>query len=173
MDNTFNDIREMAQNKHRELEQRQDDLIAHLGDLEDEIKLMESVGSMVDENGKLKNELEEVRGQLEEEKRQRADLEMKMAEMSKLSAGVARKASQDDLEKALRLYLNISKRKTLTKREAAKTVITEMLTSAKLDIPDDIMESLSHLDDEQSEAKVVNVQGNYNDIHDNKTVNQK
>ena len=88
---------------------------------------------------------------------------MKMAEMSKLSAGVAKKTSQDDFEKALRIFLNISKRKTVTKREAAKTVITEMLTSAKLD----------HLDDDQSEAKVVNVHGNYNDFHDNGTVNQK
>ena len=92
---------------------------------------------------------------------------MKMKEMSKLSAGVAKKASQDDLAKALRIYLNISKRKTVSKREAAKMVITEMLNSAKLELPEDIMEMLDHLDDEQTEAKVVNVNGNYNDIHDN------
>ena len=35
----------------------------------------------------------------------------------------------------------------------------------------DIMEQLNCLDDVQPEAKVVNVSGNYNDIHDNKTVN--
>lgn len=100
-------------------------------------------------------------------------METKLNEMSKLSAGVAKKTSQDDLVKALRIYLNISKRKTQGKREAAKTVIMEMLTSAKLELPDDIMEMLDHLDDEQPDPKVVNVAGNYNDIHDNGTVNQK
>ena len=85
---------------------------------------------------------------------------------------VAKKASQDDLQKALRIFLNISKRKMIGKREVAKTIITEMITSAKLTLPDDIMDMLDHLDDEHPEAKVVNVAGNYNDIHDNGNVNR-
>lgn len=107
----------------------------------------------------LARENESLREQLNDEKQQRAELEMKMAEMSKLSAGVAKKASQDDMQKALRIFLNTSKRKTQTKREAAKTVITEMLTTAKLDLPDDIMDLLEHLDDVQTEVgTTVNVQ---------------
>ena len=35
------------------------------------------------------------------------------------------------------------------------------------------MEVLNHFDDEQPEAKVMNVQGDYNDIHNNGTVNNK
>ncbi len=100
-------------------------------------------------------------------------LETQLNEMSKLSAGVAKKSSQDDVLKAIRTYLNISKRKTLSKREAAKTVLMDLFTSTRLDLPDDIKELLTYLDDEQPEAKVVNVQGNYNDIHDNGTVNNK
>ena len=42
-----------------------------------------------------------------------------------------------------------------------------------LDVGIHQLELLEHLDDEQSEPKVVNVAGNYNDIHDNGTVNQK
>ena len=99
--------------------------------------------------------------------------EMQKNEMSKLSAGVAKKSSQDDVLKAMRTYLNISKRKTLSKREAAKTVFMDLFTSTKLDLPDDIKELLTYLDDEQAEPKVVNVAGNYNDIHDNGTVNNK
>ena len=100
-------------------------------------------------------------------------LETQLNEMSKLSAGVAKKSSQDDVLKAMRTYLNISKRKTLSKREAAKTVFMDLFTSTKLDLPDDIKELLTYLDDEQAEPKVVNVAGNYNDIHDNGTVNNK
>ena len=70
----------------------------------------------------------------------------------------------------MRGYLKISKRKNLAKREAAKMVITELFTSAQLPFPDDIVDSLSHLDDEQTEPRVVNVTGNYNDIHDNDSV---
>lgn len=173
MNTTYNHIGEMAQDWRRELEHRKDDLIDQVAYLDEKIELIENVGIMIEENRKLHTELDETRSQLDEERRKNADLEMKMAEMSKLSAGVAKKTSQDDFEKALRIFLNISKRKTVTKREAAKTVITEMLTSAKLDIPDDIRDMLDHLDDDQSEAKVVNVQGNYNDFHDNGTVNQK
>ena len=55
----------------------------------------------------------------------------------------------------------------MSKREAAKTVIMELLSSAKIEISDDVLELLDHLDDEQTEPKVVNVTGNYNDVHDN------
>ena len=90
--------------------------------------------------------------------------------MNKLSAGVARKSAIDSILKVVRSYLNTSKRKTLAKREAAKTVITELFAAAKVMLPEDIMDTLDHLDDEQVEPKVVNVAGNYNDIHDNSKV---
>ena len=83
---------------------------------------------------------------------------------------MARKSPQDDILKAMRGYLKISKRKNLAKREAAKMVFTELFTSAQVAFPEDIMESLSHLDDEQTEPRVVNVAGNYNDVHDNDSV---
>ena len=67
----------------------------------------------------------------------------------------------------LRSYLKTSKRKTLAKREAAKMVITELFANAKVELPDDIVDMLDHLDDEQIEPKVVNVAGSYNEIHDN------
>lgn len=114
--------------------------------------------------------MESLQQQLAEEKQQRVEMETRMNEMSKLSAGMAKKAAQDDFHKALRIYLNISKRKTIGKREAAKNVITDLMTSAKLELPDDIMELLEHLDDEQSEPKTVTVNGNYVDVHENKEV---
>ena len=121
----------------------------------------------------LKKQIDELEAELKEKDKKIVQLETQLNEMSKLSAGVAKKSSQDDVLKAMRTYLNISKRKTLSKREAAKTVFMDLFTSTKLDLPDDIKEMLTYLDDEQAEPKVVNVAGNYNDIHDNKAVKMK
>ena len=116
------------------------------------------------------SEIDDLNEKLDEEKERRLAFEMRLSELNKLTAGVAKKSSQDDMIKAMRSYLNTSKRKTLGKREAAKMVFTELFTSAKLDLPADIMDLLEHLDDEQADPKVVNVSGNYNDIHDNGNV---
>ena len=137
--------------------------------LEDQQRMvlaLQKVGEMV-------NEIESLREQLAEEKRLRADLEMKVAELSKLSAGMAKKSSEEDLLKALRTYANRSKRKTADKRMFAKSAILEIAIANNLTLPEELAATVDSLDDEQTEPKVVNVAGNYNDIHDNGTVNSK
>lgn len=163
----------MARETRREIECERDEYITKVGQMDGYLQMLDATEKLIGENARQQEEIESLQQQLADEKRQRAEMEMKMNEMSKLSAGMAKKASQNDFEKALRIFLNTSKRKTMSKREAAKTVIMELLSSAKIEISDDVLELLDHLDDEQSEPKVVNVQGNYNDIHDNGTVNQK
>lgn len=131
----------------------------------------DEIDNLKEEVDKVQAENDTFRQQMLEEKERRLSSETKLSELSKLSAGVAKKSSQDDLLKAMRSYLNISRRKTLGKREAAKMVFMELLTSTQVELPEDIMELLSHLDDEQAESpKVVNVTGNYNDIHGNGNV---
>ena len=164
---------EMSREARRVLEKKQEELTNQAKYISDFMQLIDSTEDILNENKKLRDENEFLQQQLADEKRQKSDMETKMNEMSKLSTGMAKKAAQDDFNKALRIYLNISKRKTIGKREAAKSVITELMTSAKLELPDDIMELLDHLDDEQEETKNITVNGNYNDIHDNGTVNQK
>lgn len=113
---------------------------------------------------------------LADEKRQREELEMKLAEMNKLSAGMAKKTSEEAMLKALRTYANTSKRKTIDKRIFAKTAILEMAIVNGLTLPPDLAATIDALDDEQAEPKTsvtVNAGGNYNDIHNNTTVNQK
>ena len=100
----------------------------------------------------------------------RAELEMKLMEMSKLSTGMAKKASEDNLLKALRTYVNRSKRKTADKRAFAKSATLEIANANGLDLPEDLKAAIESLDDEQAEPKVVTVQGNYNDVHDNNNV---
>jgi hypothetical protein len=77
------------------------------------------------------------------------DRDRRLKELGQLSAGVAKKSSAGDVEKAMRIYMNMSKRKTQSKREAAKTVLLELITAAKLEMPEDFMETLSHFDDEE------------------------
>ena len=173
------ELKETAQDARRALERERERRMEDVERVDGLLRVMDATDELLAEIDHLNEkvdekdeEMENLRQQLQEEREKNQALEIKMAEMSKLSAGVAKKASQDDLQKALRIFLNISKRKMIGKREVAKTVITEMITSAKLTLPDDIMDMLDHLDDEQPEAKVVNVQGNYNDIHDNGNVNR-
>ena len=133
-------------------------------------KLLQSTGDLIELVEDLRVEVADLRSELEEQTSRRQAAETRLSELNKLSAGVAKKSPQDDLFRALRSYLNISRRKTQSKREAAKMVFMELFASAKLELPEDISELLEHLDDEQTEPRVVNVTGDYNDIHDNDNV---
>lgn len=109
-------------------------------------------------------------GKNAEQESKNAELEMRLSELSKLSAGVARKSSQDELLKALRTFVNKSKRKRIEKRTAVKEMVMELAIANSIVFPEDLATTIDALDDEQSEPKVVNVTGNYNDIHDNGSV---
>ena len=80
---------------------------------------------------------------------------------------MAKKASEDNQIKALRTYVNRSKRKTPDKRVFAKYAMLEIANANGLTLPEELAATIDSLDDEQPEPKVVNVAGNYNDIHDN------
>jgi hypothetical protein len=96
--------------------------------------------------------------------------EMQKNEMSKLSMSMAGKASQEELLKALRVFVNTSKRKKMEKRIAVKEMVLELANANRLTLPADLAATIDCLDDELPETKVVNVAGNYNDIHDNGNV---
>ena len=81
--------------------------------------------------------------------------EMKLSELSKLSVGVAKKSSHDEVLKALRTYMNFSKRKTLSKRVAVKMMIMELANAIGLTFPEDMIGTLEALDDEPSEEKAA------------------
>ena len=83
--------------------------------------------------------------------------EMKLSELSKLSAGVAKKSSQDELLKALRTFVNKSKHKRIDKRIAVKEMVLEMAMANSVIFPEDLAATIDSLDDEQPETKVVNV----------------
>jgi len=166
-DTNLIDYEEMARDARRALERERDELMERAEQLDAHLRVFDSVDEVFRENSRLKELNEDLQQQLNDEKQQRAELEMKLVEMNKLSTGMAKKASEDNLLKALRTYVNRSKRKTADKRTFAKSATLEIANANGLDLPEDLKAAIESLDDEQTEAKVVNVTGNYNDIHDN------
>jgi hypothetical protein len=106
-----------------------------------------------------KEECESVRHQLQEEKERSQTLEMRLVELSKLSAGVAKKSSQEELLKALRTFVNKSKHKRIEKRAAIKEMVLELVIANGITLPEDLSASIDALDDD--DPKVMNVSGDY------------
>jgi hypothetical protein len=79
-------------------------------------------------------------------------------------------------ERVLMSLIEIAKNKPLSTRQGLKSLLQDYVNKNKVSISSsDFPQKLSALDDEQPDPKVVNVSngGQYNDIHDNTTVNQK
>ena len=180
METNENDYKELAREARKELNNEFDRLEERVERLREYEALLDGLEALLAANRKLEEESDALRQQLEakeqqfaEEKERRQEVEMKLAEMTKLSAGIAKKASEEAVRNALRTYANTSKRKTVDKRTFAKTAILEIANSNGLTLPQDLAATIESLDDEQAEPKVVNVQGNYNDVHDNGGVTVK
>ena len=153
MDKT--DFEEQLRDARREVERERELLMEKMEAQENYLNLLETCAEYAKENDALIEENEQLNEELENLRQQLHEKETRLSELQKLSAGVAKKSSQEVVEKAMRIYLNTSKRKTLSKREAAKTVLLELVTSAKLELPEDLMDQLNHFDDENPEPQIV------------------
>ena len=143
------ELLEAAEDTCRQLEREQEELEDRAKELRMRLQVVEATKELLREINRLKADNEALRMEIDGLNQQLQEKDTQLKELNKLSAGVAKKSSQDDVSKALRIYLNTSKRKTLAKREAAKTVFLELIAAAKLDVPEDIMDLLNHFDDEQ------------------------
>lgn len=172
MEINLNELRDWNDGARRTLDREREKMMERVELLDGLAQAMEAVDEIVAENESMKTEIEGLRSQLQAEKEQRTKAEMQLSEMSKLSAGVAKKASQEEVLKALRVFVNKSKRKKVEKRIAVKEMVLELANANGVLLPEDLSAAIDSLDDEQVEARVVNVQGNYNDIHDNDSINR-
>ena len=147
----MHDVRRALGGERERLTERIEQLegFMKMADMTDE--LLSQIDDLNGENERLSVENERLRQEVQEK-------DMKLKELSKLSVGVARKSSQDEVLKALRTYVNISKRKTLSKRVAVKMMIMELGNAIGLTFPEDMIATLEALDDEQTEPKIA-VQG--------------
>ena len=159
------EVKEQLRDVRRFAERKQEELQEQINMQKAAMNLLELFDRVLHENERLKGELEQqqtenddLHQQLENLRQQLGERDMKIKEMSNLSANVAKKSSQEALEKAIRIYINTSKRKTQAKREVARAQLLDFITTAKLEMPEDIMDQLNHLDDEQPEsAPMTNV----------------
>lgn len=172
MEINLNELRDWNDGARRTLDREREKMMERVELLDGLAQAMEAVDEIVAENESMKTEIEGLRSQLQAEREQRTKAEMQLSEMSKLSAGVAKKASQEEVLKALRVFVNKSKRKKVEKRIAVKEMVLELANANGVLLPEDLSAAIDSLDDEQVEARVVNVQGNYNDIHDNDSINR-
>jgi myosin heavy subunit len=166
------DYNELARDARKEINNEFDRLNEKAERLKEYQLLLDGLEALMAANEKQREEIESLQQQLADEKRQREELDMKNKELNKLSTDVAKKSSEEGLIKALRTYVNNSKRKRPDKRALAKEAALDMVLANKLTLPEDLAAAIECLDDDQADPKVVNVTGNYNDIHDNGTVNQ-
>lgn len=172
MINEYEDYSEMSRDARRALERERDELIERADVVKTHLLVLDWIDEVLAENSRLQSLVDEgqslaedlqqqvdsLQQQLDNEKQQRAESDMKLIEMSKLSVGVAKKAPEGDMIKALRTYVNRSKRKTADKRAFAKTATLEIAVANGMDLPEDLKAAIEALDDEQVEPK-VNVQG--------------
>lgn len=130
-------------------------------------KVLDMTDEVISENDDLREEIERLNEQLQEKDERLAKMEMQLNEMSKMAASVAGKASQEELLKALRNFVNKSKRKKLEKRIAVKEMVLELAMANSLSFPEELSATIDSLDDEQPEAKgnqTFNNYGTYNEI---------
>ena len=154
MNTNYIELKELARKARRALEQERDDiqsLAQKVEQMDTFLQILNARDGLLTEYERLQEEADSLRAQLQEK-------EVQLSEQRKLTTGMAKKSSEEDLQKALRTYFKTSKRKTIGKRVAVKTVITEFINTMKISLPDDLAEALDHLDDEQPEPSVtVNV----------------
>ena len=143
------ELKEAARERCRRLQDTLDRKLDEVEEVKELMRMMESSQGLLEEIDRLRSENEALKEEIDGLNEQIHDRDMRLKELGQLSAGVAKKSSADDVAKAIRIYLNTSKRKTQSKREAAKTVLLELITAAKLEMSEDIMEMLSHFDDEE------------------------
>lgn len=166
----LNEVKKMMYEQHVAIERKHKNLKEEAERISGFKRALDAMDDVFKEKERLRAECDSLIVQLREERMIRRKMEMQMNEMSKLSMSVAGKASQEELLKALRVFVNTSKRKKIEKRIAVKEMVLELANANMLMLPADLAATIDSLDDELPEPRVVNVAGNYNDIHDNGNV---
>lgn len=151
------EMAELMRDVRREAERERERMVEKIERVDAWLKVTEATDEVLARNEKLREEIVNLQSELQEEKEQRARLEMQLSEMSKLSAGVAKKASQDELIKAIRVFVNKSKRKRPEERTAVKEMVLEMANANAIALPEDLAATIDSLDDEQTDNVPVTV----------------
>ena len=157
MENILPQFEDWLHDASRELDKEEEVLTKKAEQIKGCRNALEIAENLFSENMHLQGEVSDLREQLQEEKEARARAEMQLNEMSKLSAGVVKKSSQDEVLKAVRTFVNKSKQKTSKKRTLIKEMVLEFTFANGIVLPDDMASTIYALDDEQEVPTIVNV----------------
>ena len=135
MDNT--NLKELARKARRALEQEREYLTEMAQKVEGYDCLLDSYNNLISENEDLREQLQQKETQLNE--------------INKFVAGVAKKSPQDEVLKAIRVFVNKSKQKTSKKRTLIKEMVLEFTFANGIALPEELAATVSALDDEQNE----------------------
>ena len=141
----------------RELDREEEELTKKAEQIKGCRNALEIAQNLFSENMHLQGEISDLRQQLQEEKEARANVEMQLNEMNKLSANVVKKSSQDEVLKAVRTFVNKSKQKTSKKRTLIKEMVLEFTFANGIVLPEELAQAVYALDDEPELQTVVNV----------------
>ena len=155
MKTNLDEYKEMMHDVRRALGGEKERLTERIEQLEGFMKMADMTDELLSQIDDLNGENERLSVENERLRQEVREKDMKLSELSKLSVGVAKKSPQDEVLKALRTYMNFSKRKTLSKRVAVKMMIMELANAIGLTFPEDMIGTLEALDDEPSEEKAA------------------
>ena len=142
MEKTLN-YRELTREARRALDEERECLTEMARKVEDYSRLLDATNELATENEDLRDQLQE--------------LTTKLNEMSKLVAGVAKKTSEDDVIKFIRVFVNKSKQKTAKKRTLIKEMVLEFTFANGIVLPEELAQAVYALDDEPEVPTIVNV----------------
>ena len=106
------ELKEAARDTYRQLQNELERKKAEAEEVIIQMRVVEATQGLLDEIDRLNCDLEAMQNEIDELNQQLQDKDTQLKELGKLSAGVAKKSSADDVSKAIRIYLNMSKRKT-------------------------------------------------------------
>ena len=142
MEKTLN-YRELTREARRALDEERECLTEMARKVEDYSRLLDATNELATENEDLRDQLQE--------------MTTKLNEMNKLVASMAKKSTEDNVVKFVRVFVNKSKQKTAKKRALIKEMVLEFTYTNGIALPDDLMATIYALDDEQEVPTIVNV----------------
>ena len=119
----YSNVKELARKARRALDEERECLAEMAQKVESYSCLLDSYNELVSENEDLRQQF---------------------------VAGVARKSPQDEVLKAIRVFVNKSKQKTAKKRTLIKEMVLEFTFANGIALPPELAATISALDDEQN-----------------------
>ena len=135
MEKTLN-YRELTREARRALDEERECLTEMARKVEDYSRLLDATNELATENEDLRDQLQE--------------MTTKLNEMNKLVASMAKKSTEDNVVKFVRVFVNKSKQKTAKKRALIKEMVLEFTFANGIALPPELAATISALDDEQN-----------------------